>query len=535
MKGKIKKIHINIVFSITMKPVPLMCGLAFLIILFTVILAPLYAEAKVSFQPLSVQMSLPQKSVFGDFNKDGKMDYAIPGSIYLGVGDGSLLQISTYNVGVILGAVDVDRDGNPDLVTETHFLKGRGDGTFDNPVSYNKTWIGDQLQTANFNGKKDEIIYYSSDGCGSIFNVSKYNNGQISIHESYRLPSLRLINAAADFDNDGKDEFVFDRGNGFFIVKSNAQEFFSLPRTRFLSVTPGAINAGDFNADGRADISVGAPHFSNLLAIDHAGNYQSTETYDIPYLLNEYNYTEGTTDYKKAMPVISDYNSDNHLDVAIGASLLTGNGLGGASYIENNISNGTAYKKGDFNGDGKDDLLQIDWRFNNFWTSLNNGNGKFTLSPSKYQSLNVGPDPEHVMKSDFNGDGFEDIAVQGDNISILINDSQGGFRPYLTVNVSDPFMMLSEDFNNDGCRDLAVLHGWNQNQLSIYLWDKDQNTFVKAVDYNLPNESRYMETGDFNKDGKVDIVYASAYANTISVLLGHGDGFFEQKSSYTVV
>src|ERR1700691_4705052 len=43
-----------------------------------------------------------------------------------------------------------------------------------------------------------------------------------------------------------------------------------------------------------------------------------------------------------------------------------------------------------------------------------------------------------------------------------------------------------------------------------------------------------VAVGDFNGDGVTDVVTANSTANTVSVLLGHGDGTFAPHSDYAV-
>ncbi|MGA7633146.1 MAG: VCBS repeat-containing protein [Terriglobales bacterium] len=43
-----------------------------------------------------------------------------------------------------------------------------------------------------------------------------------------------------------------------------------------------------------------------------------------------------------------------------------------------------------------------------------------------------------------------------------------------------------------------------------------------------------VAVGDFNGDGLTDVVTANSSANTVSVLLGHGDGTFAPHSDYAV-
>src|SRR5258708_1428516 len=60
--------------------------------------------------------------------------------------------------------------------------------------------------------------------------------------------------------------------------------------------------------------------------------------------------------------------------------------------------------------------------------------------------------------------------------------------------------------------------------------------FVHAasIDYPVGGSPISVAVGDFNGDGKLDIVVANYGSNNVSVLLGHGDGTFGAQRSYTV-
>jgi hypothetical protein len=52
--------------------------------------------------------------------------------------------------------------------------------------------------------------------------------------------------------------------------------------------------------------------------------------------------------------------------------------------------------------------------------------------------------------------------------------------------------------------------------------------FAPATDYPVGREPYTVVTGDFNGDGKLDLVVSNIKSNTVSVLLGQGDGTFRQ-------
>jgi hypothetical protein len=90
------------------------------------------------------------------------------------------------------------------------------------------------------------------------------------------------------------------------------------------------------------------------------------------------------------------------------------------------------------------------------------------------------------------------------------------------------------DFDHNGIPDLAVAnHG--DNTVSVLLGNGD-GTFRGATDNPLPvgSDPDSVAVGDFNRDGIPDLAVANVFDNTVSVLLGNGDsgGTFQAATSY---
>jgi hypothetical protein len=73
------------------------------------------------------------------------------------------------------------------------------------------------------------------------------------------------------------------------------------------------------------------------------------------------------------------------------------------------------------------------------------------------------------------------------------------------------------DFNGDGKQDFAVANSGTGN-VSILLGNGD-GTFQQAIDFTAGNSVRFVAVGDFNRDGKPDLAVANGSANEISILI----------------
>ena len=87
------------------------------------------------------------------------------------------------------------------------------------------------------------------------------------------------------------------------------------------------------------------------------------------------------------------------------------------------------------------------------------------------------------------------------------------------------------DLNGDGKLDI-VAENAGANTVSVLLGNGD-GTFRTAVSYATDSNPWSLEVGDVNGDGKLDIVTCNEAASTVSVLLGNGDGTFRSAVNYS--
>jgi len=86
------------------------------------------------------------------------------------------------------------------------------------------------------------------------------------------------------------------------------------------------------------------------------------------------------------------------------------------------------------------------------------------------------------------------------------------------------------NFTSNGIPDLAVVNKAD-NTVSILLGNGD-GTFGAATTYPTGKGPVAVATGDFNLDGKLDLAVVNQTDNTVSILLGNGDGTFGAHTDY---
>ena len=92
-----------------------------------------------------------------------------------------------------------------------------------------------------------------------------------------------------------------------------------------------------------------------------------------------------------------------------------------------------------------------------------------------------------------------------------------------------PQQIVAGDFNGDGIEDLAVAAS-GANSLSILL-GKGNGNFTAQASPATGRQPVSLAAGDFNNDGKLDVAVGNLQDSTVEVLLGNGDGTFTAAAS----
>jgi hypothetical protein len=124
-----------------------------------------------------------------------------------------------------------------------------------------------------------------------------------------------------------------------------------------------------------------------------------------------------------------------------------------------------------------------------------------------------------------------DTATSSINGMATITVSLSLFRPPIRYPVGlSPTALVTADFDGDGIPDLAVVNS-GSDSLTILLGQGD-GTFVLAGTYATGLAPDSIAVGDFNGDGIPDLVVANHDSNTLTVYLGQGDGTFQVAGTY---
>jgi hypothetical protein len=426
-----------------------------------------------------------------DFNKDGKLDFAVGSNwglfmtVALGNGDGTFR--AGRNYGFVEGyavnqiaAGDLRNDGNLDIVeadpsnAAVHVMLGSPHGVLGAPSSISicgwPWWVA--VGDVNGDGKPDLVaIAGANSGCGvgdnSVAVLLGNGNGTFQAPVYYSIGNNTTNNSAgavvalAALRTTRRLDIVVSNDDGSLSVLLNQGGGVFGAATVIPGVTGTAeyILTGDFNGDGKLDLALPDYYNNTVKILLGRGNGTFQAPASVP---NVPSGPEGLA--------VGDFNKDGKLDLAVtagsldggrgGAAVLLGDGDGTFTFSADYVwdpgsvglgASGTSpgiLAAADVNGDGNLDLLiplgvTHDWAGCNCGIEagnlgmvvlLGNGDGTFVEDPAG--PFLAGWDSTQVVAGDFNKDGATDAAV----LQHYGNGNYGA-APFVTMLINNTWIM----------------------------------------------------------------------------------------------
>jgi len=535
-----------------------------------------------------------------DMNNDGKSDVVMANSntttlsVTLGKGDGTFQPaivtfLSSGQSPSFITIADINVDGKPDLMTLNQFssgssvLLGRGDGTFQSPISAPVDFSTTAIAAGDFNSDgKPDLAFTSTSFPGPAISVCLGNgDGTFRPRQNFPVGSANPVSVAlGDINGDGKldaavansspnnvsvligtgdgnllpvtnipvdsnprsltiTDFDGDHKSDLAVVLQNLDEIsillgngngtFQFPLNIGVSLNPTFMTAADFNGDQIPDLVVahssqfsGAGSVSLLLGIGD-GSFQAPASYAL----------SGSP----TMLAMGDFNGDGFRDVVVSQpslsfasggmiSELFGNGDGTfQSAAKINISAPNSVAVGDFDRNGILDLAVDSNSLGTHTLSIFTGNGDGSFRAGTSMTLNFSSSVSQPAVGDFNNDNIPDLAVCSSSlIEVLLGNGNATFQTPRTLNTNNsPFSLAVADFNSDGNMDLIAAGSFSPSIIGILLGNGN-GTFQAPKNFTTATSISAITTGELNGDGRPDLVIASSNTNSVSVFLGIGDG-----------
>lgn len=496
----------------------------------------------------------PQSLTLGDLNGDGKSDLVAATfagqslTVLPGKADGSFADAIEYPLGVQAAAAviaDLDDDGKLDAAVAARddtvrILLGKDGAKVEAQLSFPGGISQQAIVSADFDADGRLDLATANQGGNSVSLLLGNGDGTFKLKADYAVGTQPTGLVAADIDGDGSLDMATSNRSGTNVsLLINRSKTGFADRLDYANPDPRTLALGELDGDGNLDAAVVNDTGITVRLGDGTGDWKSTVQY--------------STSASPRGVSIADFNGDDWADLAVtrGNHVNTLQGLGAgvfAPYLDYLVGLTRASWVGDFNGDGRPDVLTGNSGDNtvdppvapHIGVLLGNGDGSLQASLDSP----AGNDSDALASGDFDGDGALDLAAAntGDptatpavpgTLSVLLGKGDGSFQARTDYPVGDtnsPRAIAAADFNRDGKLDLAAAN-YFPGTVSILLGAGD-GSFSAPTDFDVGRRPYDLAVADLNGDGKLDLVSVSNRDNSFSVLYGNGRGGFQPKQDY---
>jgi len=301
---------------------------------------------------------------------------------------------------------------------------------------------------------------------------------------------------------------------------------FSTPSTLSMTINtadPGWNPVGDFNGDGKVDVM--------MIQTGTAGyvNYATTDNVFQTVPISGMHFNTASPIWN----LVGDFNGDGKTDVLMIESGTTGyvnyatdNGFSSVRVTGMHFNTGGAWNiVGDFNGDGKADVLMIQTGSAGY-VNYGTVNG-FQTVPISGMHFNTAS-PGWNLLGDFNGDGKTDVLMIETGTTGYVNyATDNGFSSVrvtgLYFNAADPGWNPVGDFNGDGKSDVLMIQTGSAGYINYATGNGFTSVGYTGLHFNTGSPG-WNPLGDFNGDGKTDILMIES-SSAGYVMYSTGNGF----------